>query len=148
MRSREISKLQHMGLKVSVTSEIWQVPTGCLISEHDNVIKWKHFPRYWPLVRGIHKSPVNSPHKGQWRGALILVLICACPSGWGNSREAGDLRRHRAQYDIIVMATWSLKYPIRRLRLFETVRDILMKRLMEAQDNTMAPIVTAYILLL
>ena len=33
---------------------------------HDDVIKWKHFPRYWPLVRGIHRSPVNSPHKGQW----------------------------------------------------------------------------------
>ena len=32
---------------------------------HDDVIKWKHFPRYWSLVRGIHQSPVNSPHKGQ-----------------------------------------------------------------------------------
>ena len=35
---------------------------------HDDVIKWKHFPRYWPFVRGIHRSPVISPHKGQWRG--------------------------------------------------------------------------------
>ena len=43
----------------------------------DDVIKWKHFPRYWPFVRGIHRSPVNSPHKGQWRGALIFSLICA-----------------------------------------------------------------------
>ena len=34
---------------------------------HDGVIKWKHFPGYWPFVRGIHRSPVNSPHKGQWR---------------------------------------------------------------------------------
>ena len=39
---------------------------------HDDVIKWKHFPRYWPFVRGIHRSPVNSPHKGQWRGALMF----------------------------------------------------------------------------
>ena len=22
---------------------------------HDDVIKWKHFPRYWPFVRGIHR---------------------------------------------------------------------------------------------
>ena len=44
---------------------------------HDDVIKWKHFPCYWPLVRGIHWSPVNSPHKGQWRGALMFSLICA-----------------------------------------------------------------------
>ena len=32
---------------------------------HDDVIKWKHFLRYWPFVRGIHRSLVNSPHKGQ-----------------------------------------------------------------------------------
>ena len=44
---------------------------------HDDVIKWKHFPRYWPFVRGIHRSPVNSPHKGQWRGALMFSLMCA-----------------------------------------------------------------------
>ena len=44
---------------------------------HDDVIKWNHFPRYWPFVRGIHRSPVNSPHKGQWRGALMFSLIYA-----------------------------------------------------------------------
>ena len=33
-------------------------------SDHDDVIKWKYFPRYWPSVRGIHRSPVNAPHKG------------------------------------------------------------------------------------
>ena len=44
---------------------------------HDDVIKWKHFPCYWPFVRGIHRSPVNSPHKGQWHGSLIFSLICA-----------------------------------------------------------------------
>ena len=43
---------------------------------HDDVIKWKHFSRYWPFVRGIHRSPVNSPHKGQWNGALMFSLIC------------------------------------------------------------------------
>ena len=70
---------------------------------HDDVIKWIHFPRYWPFVRGIHRSPVNSPHKGQWRGALIFTLICARINGWVNNREAGDLRRYRPHYDVIVM---------------------------------------------
>ena len=42
---------------------------------HDDVIKWKHFPRYWPFVRGIHRSPVNSTHKGQWRGALMFLFF-------------------------------------------------------------------------
>ena len=42
---------------------------------HDGVIKWKHFPRYWPFVRGIHRSPVNSPHKGQWLSIIIQLGI-------------------------------------------------------------------------
>ena len=70
---------------------------------HDDVIKRKHFPRYWPFVWGIHRAPVNSPHKGQWRGALMFPLICAWANGWVNSREAGGLRGHRAHYDIPVM---------------------------------------------
>ena len=40
-----------------------------------------HFPRYWPFVRGMHRWPVNSPHKGQWRGALMFSLICAWIDG-------------------------------------------------------------------
>ena len=76
----------------------------CLFcNEHDDVIKWKHFPCYWPCVRGIHRSPVNSPHKGQWRGALVFSLICAWINGRVNNSEAGDLRRHRAHYDVTVM---------------------------------------------
>ena len=70
---------------------------------HDDVIKWKHFPRYCPFVRGIHRSPVNSPHKGQWRGALMLSLICVWINGWVNNREVGDLRRYRAHFDVTVM---------------------------------------------
>ena len=70
---------------------------------HDDVINWKHFPRYWPFVRGIHWSPVNSPHKGQWRGALMFSLICVWTNGWEKNGDAGDLRRHRAYYDVTVM---------------------------------------------
>ena len=58
-------------------------------SLNDDVIKWKHFSRYWPFVQGIHRSPVNFPRKSQWRGALMFSLICAWikwlnkqPWGW------------------------------------------------------------------
>ena len=71
--------------------------------EHDAVIKWKYFPRYWPFVWGIHWSPVNSPHKGQGCGALMFSLICALINAWVNNREAGDLRCHRTHYDVTVM---------------------------------------------
>ena len=74
---------------------------------HDDVIKWKHFPRYWPFVR----SPVNSPHKGQWCRALMFSLICAWMNAWLNNRDVGDLRRHRAHYDVIVMYETIFRYP-------------------------------------
>ena len=81
--------------------------TGCHHSQyHDDVINWKPFPRYWPFVRGTHRSPVNSPHKGQRREALMFSLICTWINGWVNISEAGDLRRHRAHYDVIVMQSW------------------------------------------
>ena len=66
---------------------------------HDDVIKWKHFPRNWPFVRGIHRSP----HKGQWRGALMFSFIYAWINDWVYNREAGDLRRQCGHYDVIVM---------------------------------------------
>ena len=70
---------------------------------HDDVIKWKHFPPYWPFKRGIHQSPVNSPHRCQWRGALMFSFICALTGGCANNRDAGDLRLNRAHYDVTVM---------------------------------------------
>ena len=72
-------------------------------TNHDDVIKWKHFPRNWPFVQGIHRSPVNSPHKGQWRGALMFSVICVWMNGWVNNGEAGDLWRYRSHYDATVM---------------------------------------------
>ena len=63
----------------------------------------EYFPRYWPFVRGIQWSPVISPHKGKWRGALMFPLICAWINGWVNNEEAGDLGRHPTHYDVIVM---------------------------------------------
>ena len=68
---------------------------------HHDVIKWKHFPRYWPFVRGIHWSPVNSPHKGQWRWALMFYMHLNKPLG--KQSCGGDLRRHRARYNDMVM---------------------------------------------
>ena len=75
-------------------------------ADDDDVIKWKHFPRYWHFVRGIHRSPVNFPHKGQWRGALMFSLICDLTKGRINNRDPGDLGRHRAHHDVIVMPSW------------------------------------------
>ena len=71
----------------------WKAPRYPIILHHNDVIKWKHLPRNWPFLRGIRRSPVNSPHKGQWRGALMFSLICAWINGWVNN---GELGRHCA----------------------------------------------------
>ena len=86
---------------------LWYKGTDYLTHKHIYAW-WRHqmetsFPRNWPFVLGIHRSPVNSPHKGQWRGALMFSLICVSRNDWVNNREAGDLRRYRAHYDVIVM---------------------------------------------
>ena len=68
---------------------------------------WRHqmktFSALLAICAGNSPVPVNSPHKGQWRGALMFTLICARINGWVNNCEAGDLRRNRAHYDVIVM---------------------------------------------
>ena len=76
--------------------EIW-----CYICIHSDLIQTISY--YWSFVRGIHRSLVNSPHKDQWCGALMFSLIWAWTSGWVNNRDAGDLRRYRANYDVTVM---------------------------------------------
>ena len=58
------------------------------------------------ICAGNSPVPVNSPHKDQWRWALMFTLIYARINGWVNNREAGDLRRYPDHYDVIVM-TWN-----------------------------------------
>ena len=99
-----------------VATEVVVMTTSAVTSDekigimHDDVIKLKHFPRYWPFV-----SPVNSPHKGQWRGPLMFSLICARTNDWVNNREAGDLRCHRAHYDVTAMITLVFQWDIQRI---------------------------------
>ena len=80
-----LGKLQHETGRVSTVERV-----------HDDVIKWKQFPRYWPFVRG------------QWRGTLMFTLICVWINGCVNNREAGDLRRYCAHYGVTVMGLWNI----------------------------------------
>ena len=84
--------------------------TRPLGGEYDDVIKWKHFPPSWPFVRGIHRFPANSPHKGQWQWALMFSFICVWINGWVNNCKAGDLRRYHTHYDVTVMNKWSFPH--------------------------------------
>ena len=67
---------------------------------HDDVIEWKHFPRYWSFVRGIHRSPVNSPAKA--RDAEMWCFLWSAPEwrlskqlwGWRFETPSRPLWRH------------------------------------------------------
>ena len=86
-------------------------------------LKKIHFPHNWPFVRELHRSPVNSPYKGQLRAALMSSLICIGIDSWVNNRKAGDSRRHRAHYDATVMYSRSARltyvYPLGNRRLLQ-----------------------------
>ena len=58
------------------------------------------------ICAGNSPATVKSPLKGQWRGALMFSLIWTWINGWVNNREAGDLRRYRAHYDVSVMIVY------------------------------------------
>ena len=79
--------------------------------EHHEETWWRHqmetFSALLALCAGNSPVPVNSPHKGQWRGALMFTFIYAWINDWVNNREAGDLRRQRGHYDVIVMTLGS-----------------------------------------
>ena len=69
---------------------------------------WRHqmetFSALLALCAG--NSPVTGEfpsNKGQWRGALMFSWIWAWTNGWVNNRHAGDLRHHRAHYDVTIM---------------------------------------------
>ena len=70
--------------------------------------RWRHQMETFsafncPFGRGIHRSPVNYPYKGQWRGAWMFSFICAWTNVSVNNQDAGDSRRHRIHYDVSVM---------------------------------------------
>ena len=99
-------------IKIAINRhDFWFADDYVVNQLHDDVIKWKHFPRNWPFVREIHRSPMNFLHKGQWREALIFSLIYAWINDWVNNREAGDLRRQYGHYDVIVMM-WENHRPL------------------------------------
>ena len=106
----ELNKVHHASVFQSLHFRMSVPSWSC---HHDDVIKWKHFPLYWPFVRGIHRSPVNSPHKGQWRGALMFSLICVWINSWVNNGEAGDLGRNRAHHGVTVTIKFRCEANIR-----------------------------------
>ena len=86
----QIKSTQHRTMIFALTEKT----AHHLNNEHDDDLKWKYFPRYWSFEQGIHRSPVNSPHKGQRRRALMFSFICAWINVWFET-PSNSLWRHR-----------------------------------------------------
>ena len=88
-----------------------------LLHKNGYVSWWRHQMETFSalLVLCAGNSPVTSPHKGQWRGALMFSLTCAWINDWVNNREAGDWRRHSAHYDVTAMLSFYTIWHIHRV---------------------------------
>ena len=108
---------------------------------------WRHqmetFSASLALCAGNSPGPVNSPHKGQWRGALMFSLICVWINGWVNNREAGDLKRHRGPYDVIVMwNTTEQCYEIYLMHIYVALLCFVATRIYDYGSDDKAGIMT------
>ena len=111
----------HQFPRNSYGMDIFVFPVNLLSTKTDVWCHSMHFPfeyhmmtssngNIFSVTRPLWGAPVNSPHKGQWRGALVFSLICAWGNGWANLRDAGDLRRNLAHYAVTVMQDVQLSY--------------------------------------
>ena len=96
---------------------------------HDDVIKRKHFPCYWPLVRGIHQSLVDSPHKGQWHSDIFFYLclneqLSKQSRRWWSEMPSPSLWR----YCHVMVLQWTFPNP--------TSRPTAHNNIMAADDKT------------
>ena len=92
-----------MDLEFTMTIERFRATSGIYgLGNPSHVSWWRHQMETFSALLAICAG--NSPHKSQWRGALMFPLICVWINGWVNNREAGDLRRYHAHYDVTVMS--------------------------------------------
>ena len=92
-----------------------------LVALHDDVIKWKHFPRNWPFVRGIHRSrwiPRTSASDAELWCFFDLLLnkwLSKQPWGWRFQMPSWSLWRQCNDISItkcqtIWYNTWNAPY--------------------------------------
>ena len=105
------------------------------VSASPDISWWRHqmeiFSALLAICAGNSPVPVNSPHKGQWRGALMFSLICVWTNGSVNNREAGDLRRYRVHYDVTVICSAAVTEELYALSCYISARYNGTPRYME-----------------
>ena len=96
---RWIPSIKHKAFQIKLSSRACGLcastrSTSMMTSSNGNIFRFTGL--LWP---------VNSPHKGQWRGALMFCLIYVWNNSCAKNGNAGDLRRHRSHNDFIIIRT-------------------------------------------
>ena len=86
-------------LKGVLLSDRWNTRSWSFV-RHDDVIKWKYFPSSCPFVGGIHRSSVNSPHKGQWHGAFTWCFLWSVNKRPSKPSRCRWFETHRAHCNV------------------------------------------------
>ena len=109
---------------ISFSNPWWKCLHRYKLSGLIGVSRWlyhlQHIPRIMKTICALscllqlsgdqfHRDDWWIPHKGQRHRALMISLICAWTNGSVNNRDAGDLRRHGAHYDVTVMLSIFLR---------------------------------------
>ena len=89
-------------LDVFTLAAAWSPPCISSTAKTEPSPWWRHQMETFSAL--LHRSPANSPHKGQWRQALMFSLMRAWTNGRVNNRNASNLRRRRGHYDAAVMS--------------------------------------------
>ena len=119
--ARQVISKQHADWNVTIThSKQHTIALQSVNNLHSVDTWWRHQMETFSALLAICAG--NSPVPGEFPTqrpvtlwALMFTLICARINGWVNNREAGDLRRYRAHYDVVVMIMW---LTIRRFRWY------------------------------
>ena len=94
---------------------LWVQSLICISNCIDDVIKSKHFQRYWPFVCVCVCGGGGGGGGGGWFTGhrfirslrpvtpLMFSLICAWKNGWANNQDIDDLRRRGSYHDVTVM---------------------------------------------
>ena len=102
LNALQMTLLKKMPVRLSSTLAspklVWGDEWWC----HDMIMTWQWFPHYWPYVRGIHGSLLDSADKGPVTVTLIFPLLLAWISCWTNRRVVSAFRWHDAH----VISPW------------------------------------------
>ena len=108
---------------------------------HNDVMTWKCFLHYWPFVWGIHRSPVDSPHKGPEMQRFDVFFCLFAISCWTNSPVASDFRCLNSHVTLQewfwYITFWSLSFWKKIFLFWQVIPEPIMTQFTDMHCNVL-----------